>query len=299
VRVVVKATADVPGRTFTLGEIADITGADKALTAQVSSTEVGTSPLPGLNRGITSFDIITRLRFNRIDTKQVDISCPPSVKVTRGGAEASAAEIVQAATASLEAARKGSDDNATFEPAPLIARLFVPAGKCVYQAGAPRGQVRGGAATVPVTILVDGNPVKTIEVAFRIKRMGTAVVAKRMLTAHTVLTADDLSVTSVEVQQGMTAPVTSIDSILGKRTTRAVNQGAIITASSVEMAPVVASGAKVTVEVSIGGVRISAPAIARTPGAVGEKIRVMAMDTHKELVGTVVDAQTVRVEEIQ
>ena len=47
VHVIVRRESDVVGRTFTLGEIADITGQDKALQDQVAAVEIGPSPFPG------------------------------------------------------------------------------------------------------------------------------------------------------------------------------------------------------------------------------------------------------------
>lgn len=296
VTVTVRAASDVPGRTFTLGEIAEITGADKALATQVAAVEIGTSPLPGLSRPLYPGDILTRLRLHRIDPKRLNLVAPPAIRVTRGGSEIPPDEIVKAATEALLAARKDPDDGAIVEAVPLTTRLFVAAGAREYRAGAPRGQVEGGAAVVPVSVLVDGRPAKTVEVAFKIRRLVAAVVAKRALEARTVLTADDVATANIELSPGAPPPLTDPEAVIGKRTTRRIVAGAPLSATALETVPVIAAGAKVTAQVVMGSIQISAPAIARTPGAVGDVIRLFVLDTRKELRGTIVDESTVRVE---
>src|SRR5947208_4941486 len=101
VTVTVRAASDVPGRVFTIGEIANVTGTDRKLAEQVKAVEAGTSPLPGLTRMLTEGDIVTRLRFNHLDPKTIKLVCPPSIRIARGGSEISPAEIVRVATEAL------------------------------------------------------------------------------------------------------------------------------------------------------------------------------------------------------
>lgn len=297
VTVTVRATSEVAGRVFMLGEIAEIKGSDAALVKQLAAVEVGTSPLPGLSRPLAPRDILARLRYCRLDVKRIDLVCPPSVLVTRGGQELATEEIVRVAAGVLESTEGKSEAYLapTYEPLPLRARLFVPTGKREYQPGAPR--IQAASAIVPVTVLVDGKPAKTVEVAFKVRRTVQVLVATKTLEARTVLSADDVSVAGVELAPSAPVPLTNVQAVIGKRTTRRILQGQPLPANAVENVPVIAAGAKVTAEVVVGGVRITAPAIARTPGAVGDRIRVFVTDTKKELRGMVVDASTVRVEE--
>lgn len=297
VTVTVRATSEVAGRVFTLGEIAEINGSDAALVKQLAAVEVGTSPLPGLSRPLAPRDILARLRYSHIDMKRIALVCPPSVLITRGGQELAAEEVIRVAVGVLESTENRGEGRptSTYEPLPLPARLFVPAGKREYQPGTPR--IQAASALVPVTVLVDGKPAKTVEVAFNVRRTAQALVATKTLEAHTVLRADDVTMVSVDLPPGAPVPLTDVQAAIGKRTTRRILQGQTLPANAVENVPVIAAGAKVTAEVVVGGVHITAPAIARTAGAVGDRIRVFVTDTKKELQGIIVDASTVRVEE--
>ncbi|HXG24386.1 MAG TPA: flagellar basal body P-ring formation chaperone FlgA, partial [Chthonomonadales bacterium] len=286
ITVTVRTTSEVAGRVFSLGEIAEIKGSDASLVKQLASVEVGTSPLPGLSRPLAPRDILARLRLSRIDMKRIALVCPSSVLVMRKGQELAAEEIIRVAAGVLESTEsrsEGCPTSYTYEPLPLPARLFIPAGKREYQPGAPR--VQAANALVPVTVLVDGTPAKTVEVAFKVRQTVQALVATKTLEAHTVLTADDVSVARVELPPGASIPLTDAQAVIGKRTTRRILQGQTLPVNAVENVPVIAAGAKVTAEVVVGGVRITAPAIARTAGAVGDRIRVFVTDTKKELQG--------------
>jgi flagella basal body P-ring formation protein FlgA len=298
VTVKVRDTSDVPNKTFTLGEIAEVSGPDKALAFLVTSVEVGTSPLPGLSRRLSQVDVIARMRFNHIDTRKVTIVWPAAVRVVRSGTELPVQEVVEAGRKAIDAARKEANDGAVIELAQLPAKWMVPPGKREYEAGPVRGQVESGKASVEVRVLVDGKPVKTIDLPFTIKRMTTVLLAKRRIPAHTVLTEEDVTTGPVEVTASTVNALTDAAVVVGKRTTRQIELGAAITESLVELPPAVVSGAKVTLEVVIGGVRIRTVAVARSSGAVGSPVRVYAAETKKEVTAVVIDSRTVRAEEL-
>jgi flagella basal body P-ring formation protein FlgA len=299
VTVKVRETSDVPNRTFTLGEIAEVTGADKSLAFQVTTVEVGTSPLPGLSRRLSHVDVIARLRFNHVDTRKVTIVWPAAARVTRSGTELPVQEVVEVGRKAIEAARKDNNDGTVIEPAQLPAKWMIPPGKRVYEAGPVRGQVESGKVSVEVRVLVDGKPVKTIDLPFTIKRMTMVLMAKRRILAHTVLTEDDLTTGPVELSATTANALTDASVVVGKRTVRQIELGAPLTESLVELPPAVVTGAKVTLEVVVGGVRISTAAVARSSGAVGSRVRVYAAETKKEVTAVVVDSKTVRTEESQ
>jgi flagella basal body P-ring formation protein FlgA len=297
VTVKVREASDVPNAEFTLGDIAEVTGTDPALVAQVTAVKLGMSPLPGLSRPLISGDITVRLRYNKIDPTRVAVVAPATVRITRAGNEISAQELVQAAMDRLTEERKKMEDGATFEAVQLPTKGFAASGKREYKASYLRGPLETGPVVMQVTTLVDGKPGRTVEIQFRIKRLVKALIASRSLPAHTLLTEADITLGSVDAPTGSAVPLTDLQAVLGKRTTRQILQGALITDTSVELTPVIASGAQVILEVTVGGVTIRTSAVARAAGAVGQSIRVFAEKTKKELTAVVIDEKTVRMEE--
>ncbi len=287
----------VHGTVFTLGEIARVTGSDRALVERVSAVEVGTSPLPGLTRLLFLGDVITRLRYNGINPNSVVLESPPSIRIVREAARVDNTAIVQAATQQVEAANSG-DGELVVQASPPTTQLYVSPGVLTYQAGAPQGELGGGSVIVPVSILVDGKPAKSVDVLLKVHRKFAALVAARPLAAHDTIGAADVTTETVEAPLGGPSFLRDVNSVIGKRTTKQIPMGAPLREGDVEAVPVVVPGARVNVLITAGGFTIIAPAVARTQGAVGDRVRVFVKTTHKELSGTVVDAGTVRVEEV-
>lgn len=294
--ITVKPQSDVAGQSILLNDIAEITGADKALVTRLGAVEVGTSPLVGLSRTLLRADIVTRLRFNQIDVEKLDIVSAPSFSVTRTGADLAVPEVVEFATKTLLAARKNTTDGVQIEALPIPYKWVVPPGKREMLAGPIRGGLDGNLVTVPVTVLVDGKPSKTVEVSFKLKRLVPVLVATRQLDAHTVLKLDDFSLTTQEIGPGVVV-VTDAALLIGMRTTRLIPAGGVITRNAVEGTPVVTIGAPVTVTVTFGNISVETSGVARTQGALGDRIHVFIPKTNKDIIAIVLDAKTVRLED--
>ncbi|MCC6729073.1 MAG: flagellar basal body P-ring formation protein FlgA [Chthonomonadales bacterium] len=294
--VTVRAASEVAGRTFTLGEIADIRSADAALARRLAAVEVGASPLPGLSRPVGSADILVRLRQRKIDPRTLALAFPPAIRVTRGGDPVPDGELIEAARRALLAARGDLSDGAEVIPLPLAGTFVVPPGKREYRPGAVRCAVWSTTATIPVTILVDGAPLRTLDVGFRIARYVDAVVAARDLEAGAELTGADLSVARVCAAPGSAAPLADIAQAIGKRLRRRLAAGRPIAASDLRAVNAITAGRPVRVETVVGAVRVTVDGVARSAGAVGDRVRVYLPRTRAEVAGILGDDGTVRLE---
>ena len=294
--VTVRPNCEVGGAAFTLGEIADIQGEDSALTAQLSSIEIGASPLPGLSRIINPGDITVRVRQHKLDGPRVDLVLPPGIRITRLGHDIAPDEITRAAIESAHDAIKSMPD-ATLEPAAGVAKLVVPAGKAQILAGAWRGNPEIGTVTVPVSVVIDGKPVQLVDVVLRIRRKTMALVARHDIQLHDIIGPQDVTLMLVELTPGHGSPITAIEGSIGKRSTRKISANSPISIDMLEKAPLIAANDTITIEFVIGALRVTASGVARQGGAEGDSIHVYASETRRELTATVVDKHTVRVEE--
>ncbi len=292
--VTVRPEAEVAGSSFSLGEIADIKGADKALVARLAAVEVGTSPLPGMARTILPGDVVVHLRANHLDSKQIQVVAPPGIRIRRVGHEISGDRITQAAISAAKAAIKDMPE-ATLEPVSSGSAITIPTGNVHLVAGACQGQPEQGSLVVPVSLMVNDRAVQTVEVTLRVHRKLKAVVVTRAIQPHEILTVGDLSLSTVDLPPGFTQPVTDLNAAIGMRATRRIQADAPLPADALETPPAVEDNSKVTITFAFGEVRITAPGLARQAGKIGDTIRVYAQDTHKELDAVIVDDHTVRV----
>lgn len=294
--ITVHATSEVKGATFTLGEIADMSGGDKALLVRLRAVEIGASPLPGTARPLTPGDVLVHLRAHHLDGRQVTIITPPELSIRRIGNEAPTDKVTQVA---LEAAKAAVKDlpEATLEIVSAPAGVMLPTGQMHLLAGAVHGDPRLGTLIVPVALMVDGRTARTIDVTLRVHRKVRVLVTNRALEPHQVLTAEDLSLVQEDLPSGFTQPVYKLEEAVGKRTLRRISANAPLPADALETPPVIEANSRITIAYEFGVVRIKAPGLAQQAGKIGDTIRVYATDTHREMDAVIVDSHTVRIVE--
>ena len=294
VTVVVRASSEVAKPEFTLADLAEISGSDRELVAQISAISFGASPLPGLSRGLFPGEVTVRLRSAHLDIPRVKVTLPPTLRVTRAANNVAADEVTKAAVAAAQAAFKDRDD-LRLEPAQALQNLTLPSGKLVLITGPLRGQPEQGSVLVPVTLMVDGAAAQTVEVALRVHRKARVLVAQRTIEPNELLSKRDVRLAAIELPPGFTQPLLKVREAVGKRAKRRLLAETPISATALELPPAIMTNARITLEVVSGGIHITTTGVARQSGAVGDTIRVYAADTKKELDGVILDSRTVRI----
>jgi flagella basal body P-ring formation protein FlgA len=90
--------------------------------------------------------------------------------------------------------------------------------------------------------------------------------------------------------------ITDPDSVLGKRTRRAIGSNTVMRANLVESPPLVKRGDVVVILAESGALRITALGQVKKKGRLGESIPVMNYDSKKVVYARVIDSNTVKVE---
>ena len=145
--------------------------------------------------------------------------------------------------------------------------------------GAPEVVIHRGEAVQPSTTTAEGFPV---------------VVASRDILRLQVIASDDLEI-RYETRPGAAWNSGQVEDFVGKRATRHFSSGSVLTLSGVEVPPVVDRGSPVLLISEIGGVRATAPGVARAAGSVGEIIPVENTISKQIVYGEIIDSETVRV----
>ncbi len=89
--------------------------------------------------------------------------------------------------------------------------------------------------------------------------------------------------------------ITSDQDILDKRITKSLLSGTVLRTDIVELPPLIKRGDIVTVKAVSGALQVTILGKAKGNGHQGERIKIVNIDTQKELYGYVVDAKTVKV----
>jgi flagella basal body P-ring formation protein FlgA len=183
------------------------------------------------------------------------------------------------------------DTDRDFVPASIVPDQVVSEGRVALHAGTPNGTT--AFVNVPVEIDVDGKPDRTVFVGYRVQRFVETAVAARDLAPGTVLSADD--VTTARVPFTGVAP-NGVDVLIGRQVDSAVLKGQPVRVLSTSVNQIVKAGSTIVFIVRDSGVAISADAIARTGGGLGDQVFVYNPSTHKALSGIVTGPGTVELD---
>ena len=121
------------------------------------------------------------------------------------------------------------------------------------------------------------------------------VVPVRDIARHEVIGLEDLS---VQERTGRTVPsnLASIDDLVGKRATRLLAAGSVLTTSAAETVPLVESGDMVTLVVTSGPVIVTATGKVLQKGSLGDIVAVENVNTRVKVYGEVLSSELVKIE---
>lgn len=174
-------------------------------------------------------------------------------------------------------------------------RIKVPNGKISFDARPPANGRYLGRVTIPVTILVNKNPVHRVQVSGEVEVYTDVLCAKRGLKKGDLIKAEDLVVTRRPLSRLHGEPITEIADAVGMELKRGLRSGQIIRKRDLKRPFLVRRGQLVTVIARSPHVLITLPGRAQDSGAKGEVIRVKNLSTKKVLLAEVKGPKTVEV----
>ncbi len=110
-----------------------------------------------------------------------------------------------------------------------------------------------------------------------VKRFQEVVITSQLLERNDVIAVDDVQLELCEVNWSTHEKLVSMKDIIGKRATRRLSPGRVLTESMVENVPVIEHGSLVNMEFISKGLSLSLPVQACQDGCVGEVIKVKNM----------------------
>jgi len=140
---------------------------------------------------------------------------------------------------------------------------------------------------VPVTVVLsdDDEVLKRGIVTTRVVSHRSIWVAARPLQKGALLQESDLRSVRHESRRVPKGATTDLDSLLGKELERSVREGAVIRAEWLDLPSVVERGQRVRLVIQRSGLRIEGVGRAVSDGALGEEIRVVNLDSRREVSG--------------
>lgn len=285
------AEAEAMGTTITLGEIATISCDDSQTLESLSSIELGYMPAPGYSRTLQRWKV-----------EQAVAITLPDVEVKWTGQAACrispAVEMVAAATI-YEAARAAVGDlferqEVTIQATGTIDDVSVPRGVAgaVLRADVLSNAARPGAWSVPVRVLVDGEPYRTVWIGLNVEIFAELPVLLNAAPKGTQLSASMFELRRVRLTDASSQPP-ALGLLSNSIAVRAMPAGHIVTERDVERPLAVSAGGQVWIQVVHGHIRASILGSAKQSGRIGDVITVQIESTGKEIKATVTGREEV------
>ncbi|GBC97445.1 hypothetical protein HRbin16_03268 [bacterium HR16] len=293
-RIELRDLSIVKNAQFTLGDVATFTGVDAQTQARLAGIVLGTSPLPGLERVVTSEQVATRLRQHGFRPEAFDIVAPQKIVVRRAIHLFRAQRAVEVAIQKLREATSLPDDAQVVCDTPLR-DLSLPTDDVQVTAGEPRA-LGTNLYVVPVQIACEGTPPVAISVRLRVSQWREVLVARRAIRTGEAIDADAVEIQRIAIDTDSPDLLTDPAEVIGKIARRPFTAGQPLKRSAVDEPAIVRRGQNVKLLVRLDGAVVETGAVALQDGKAGARIRVQVADTRKTVLATVTDAETVTVD---
>lgn len=144
-----------------------------------------------------------------------------------------------------------------------------------------------GRIILPVRIVSGERTLRTVYVTATIRRFKRVCRARRLIPRHAEMGEADLEVAMCEVTRLVSLPYKEKGDLFGKRVTRVVSRGRVITEDMVEHVPLIGRGDRIRILVRHENLTVTTTGFALEDGWMGDQIRVRHADGRREIVGRV------------
>lgn len=283
-----KPAVSVRGMDVTIGELGELVPAD-ATTLAVARVRLGPAPAHGYARTVSRTDVVQALAAGGIDVAGIRIEGADEVVVQAVQVEVPAQDLLDAATAALQAQLAVEGGDVEFEAPPRLRQVQAPPGR---QSQELRARVRGNrtavnSAVVDVEVLVDGDSCRKVPVAFRLQRFQPVLKTIGAIRAGTPLGPDNLAVVREPLDQAAGLFLARLDQVEGLIAARNLQQGARVTLGDTAPPSVVHRGDIVTVVLTRGRVKVTAKAMANHDAPLAGRVTLTNLQSRSTLTGIV------------
>jgi flagella basal body P-ring formation protein FlgA len=174
--------------------------------------------------------------------------------------------------------------------------LTVPSGKIGFRVTPPKHTDWLGPIPFCVHILVDGREALKVHVPATIEVWSDVVLTVKPLGKYQPIEADDIIVKKMNLARVPANVVVRVGQVLGLRARHNIAANSVLRNDQIESPPVVRRGDVVQMIAESDVLKVAAKGMAKENGAVGERIRVMNLQSRKIIYAQVLDEQTVQVE---
>ena len=298
VTVTLPMAAEARGTELTVDAVARVEGADPAEVARVGSLSLGYAPAPGYTRLFDAWRLQQEIQRAAPDVV-IQVVGARACRVSPATEIVSGAAVEAAARAELE--RQLAELDSKVRLITPIADLQVPAGRETTELRSMLAveQVRAGDLSVPVRVMVDGDVYRTVWTRWELEVWGNYTVLTRPVEAGARIQPDMVETRRLESSTvNLRAGARSLGRglLVGSVAAHDLPAGRPLTELDVVRPILVREGDTTFLEVKNGAIRARVGASADEDGAQGDRISVTLHGSGRQMKGTVISRDLVRVD---
>lgn len=295
VTVTLPPTADVRGTEVALGEFATVVSEDASLASRFEEYDLGYAPAPGFSRLFDAARLEQKLElhFPGVDVRFTGSTACRVVPATETVPGSSIVE-----TARRELSKLTADRDVAFEATRNVADHVIPAGNVDFKlrVRADGLGVNPGPNSIPVEILVDGAVYQTVWTTWQFEFWQKVPVLLRDVRAGEDITQDMVEYRRTSSKKTGAEEPLQRTSFVSTRALRAMRKGDVLRSGDLARKELIRRGDVVTLEVKKGGVYARVAAVADEDGYMGSRIRVVLVESRRELTAVVMDRELVQID---
>jgi flagella basal body P-ring formation protein FlgA len=290
-----KDLAEVKGDTILVSHLAQVEAAVPEMAAVIGDLRVADAPAINSTATITAAQVRTALDALALDMSRVSFEGPERVRVSRTGRIVTA-EALKSAVREHVVERTGvTGEDLILEFIRVPNAFAVAEGELTYTIVPVSNNRYSGYQVFSVCARVDGIETETVRVTVKIRIFREVAVTVRRLMRDEVIADEHVRLERREVTSSVGSYYMSLAVVVGKRATRSVSAGVVLTDVMVGD-PLAVRRDDVTARARDGAVRVRTKCIALADGCVGESIDVMNNDSKKVIRARVVAPSVVELE---
>jgi flagella basal body P-ring formation protein FlgA len=278
-----------------LKDLVHIYGDDRQLNQKIGRIEMGNVLPLGQSRIIDEKDIRRSIKRAGIKSEKIEITLSQPISVTRAAMTISP-DLIKTSV------RNFIINHLAFKKATVTIKeirwsgpVNLPKGKLSYHIEPKYHSDLIGKISLTIFFDVNGQLEKRLLVFAKVEVVKKVVLARNLISRGQLIQRSDLELCTLELSQIKGQPLTDIESLSGKRAIHHIYPKQVILENDVEIPPVVMRGDTVKIVVNFSNLTATARGVVRENGRIGDKIKVVNIDSKKSLYATVIDHNTVRI----
>jgi len=231
-----------------------------------------------------------------VDLARIRLEMPPKITVVRDAQTVTVAHMRTAVRDFFNRRMGPQIGRAQLRKVNVGDPVTVPKGPLTIRIIPLRPQKFFGNVPLAVEVYVNGRLQKKEFASMMVESIVDAVVARHMLKRNHLITEEDVLLKPLERSRLPRNFVDSLEEVVGKKTKRRIFAGMVLRPDLVDLPCLIHRRDVVTIVARADGLTISTLGEARQRGRLGDRIRVVNLDSKKNVYGRVKDRNTVEVD---